>query len=79
MNYKKAEDSFHFYENSNALFYETGSVFYVRSDEFETPEYQLEIPYEPEIVPFKAWETFFKTTSESQESIKLEFRYKITK
>ncbi len=79
LNYKKAEDNFHFYENSNAIFYETGRKFYVRSDEFETPEYQLEIPYEPEIVPFTNWETFFKTKSESQDSIKFEFRYKITK
>jgi len=79
LNYKKMEGSFHFYENSNAIFYETGRVFYIRSDELETPEYELAIPYELEIVPFTDWETFFKTKGGSKDSIDLEFRYKISK
>lgn len=79
LNYKKTEDSFHFYENSNAIFYETGRLFYIRSAEFETPEYQLEIPYEPEIAPYTNWEIFFRTKSGPQDSIRLDFRYKITK
>lgn len=78
LNYKRAEDSFHFYENSNAIFYGTDRVFYVKSAEFETPEYQLEIPYEPEIAPFTDWVVFFKSKSGPQDPIRLEFRYKVT-
>ena len=79
LNYKEMEEDFHIYENSNAIFYGTGRLFYIRSDGFQTPEYELGIPYEPMIIPYTNWETFYRSKSGSQDSIKLEFRYKISK
>ena len=71
----KKEDNFYIYKNSNAIFYESGRKFHISSDDFETPKYYLNIPYEPEPIPFTEWELLY----DSLEIIKLEFRYKITK
>lgn len=79
LNYKRTEDHYHYYRNSNAVFYESARVFYILSDDFESPEHQLPIPYEPKITPFTNWESFYKTKSSSQDAINLEFRYKISK
>ena len=76
---KKIENSFYIYQDNKAIFYESGRKFYIRTDEFETPEYHFEIPYEPKISSFTNWKTLFEEKNDSQQNIKLEFRYKITK
>lgn len=76
---EKVEGGLYVYENRNAIFYEDGRKFYIRSNGYETPEYYLEIPYKPGIVPFTNWEVLNGINNETQDTIKLEFRYKITK
>lgn len=79
MKNEKVQDEFYVYENRNAIFYEDKRKFYIRSNGYETPEHYLEIPYKPEIIPFTNWEVLHGIHAETKDTIKLEFRYKITK
>lgn len=79
MRNEKVEDNYYVYEDRNAIFYENKRKFYIRSNGYETPEYYLDIPYKPRIVPFTNWEVLNGINKETQDTIKLEFRYKITK
>lgn len=76
---EKVEGGLYAYENRNAIFYEDERKFYIRSNGYETPEHYLEIPYKPQIVPFTNWEVLHGIHTDTQDTIKLEFRYKITK
>ncbi len=79
MKNEKVEDDFYIYENRNAIFYEDKRKFYISFNGYETPEQYLEIPYEPKIIPFTKWEVLHGIKGDTQDTIKLEFRYKITK
>lgn len=61
------------------FFMRVKGCFYIRSDGYETPEYALEIPYQPQIVSFTNWESLNGINKDTQDTIKLEFRYKVTK
>ncbi len=51
----REEQGVYFYEKSNLISYEEERKFYVYSNEFETTEHYLVIPYEPEVSPFTEW------------------------
>lgn len=75
----REEQGVYFYEKSNLISYEEERKFYVYSNEFETTEHYLVIPYEPEVSPFTDWKVLRGMKSNNADSVMLEFRYKITK
>jgi hypothetical protein len=79
LNNKKIENSFYVYENEKFIFYGNKRMIYVKSDGYEKTEFNLQIPYKPKVIPFTKWETAFGINKDTQATIKLEFRYKITK
>jgi len=79
MRNEKVKDNYYVYEDRNAIFYENKRKFYIRFNGYETPEYYLDIPYKPQVIPFTNWEELNGINKETQDTVKLEFRYKITK
>jgi hypothetical protein len=75
----REEGGFYFYEKRNAFyFYEDDRKFYVHSSDFRTEEFYLVTPYEPEVIPFSDWKVVNEMKSNGVDSVKFEFRYKIT-
>jgi hypothetical protein len=50
----------------------------VHSIDFRTEEIYLVTPYEPEVIPFTDWKVVNEMKSNGVDSVKFEFRYKIT-
>lgn len=79
LNNRKEETNFYVYTFGNAIFYERSRMFSMRWGEYKTPEYDLEIPYKPQIIPFTNWESLNGINEDTKDTVKLEFRYKISK
>lgn len=76
---EKTQDGFYIYEKRNALLYDNERMFYIKFNGYETPKYNLEIPYKPLIIPFTDWESLYGINNDTKDTIELKFRYKITK
>ncbi len=77
--FKKKEGGFYIYGASNPLFFDDERSFYISSDYLTSEEYYLDIPYEPESIPFGNWEELIWVNGDLNETLKLEFRYSVTK
>ncbi len=76
----RTENGLFFYKSNKAIFYEMDRKFSVHSDEFETEDFMLsDIPYQPEVIPYTEWQTIVGVRKDIQDTIKIDFRYKITK
>ncbi len=78
LTFKKKAGDFYLYEKSNAIFFESERKFYISSGSLISEEYHLDIPYEPEIVPYGNWEELIWEYGDLNEALKLEFRYSVT-
>ncbi|PCI02236.1 MAG: hypothetical protein COB81_05610 [Flavobacteriaceae bacterium] len=74
---KNIEDDFYVYKNSTAIFNDHKRMFHISLGGYETTEYNLEIPYKPQIIPFTNWKILHGINKLTQDTIILEFRYKI--
>ena len=79
LTFNKEEGGFYLYETSNPIFFDNERSFYISSGYLTTEEYYLEIPYEPESMPFGNWEELIWANEDLDETLKLEFRYSVTK
>lgn len=72
------EGGVYFYQMSTAIFYDDDRKFYVYSDDFETQENYLVIPYAPEPIPFTDWKVLHGMKRNGTDSVIVEFRYTVT-
>jgi hypothetical protein len=75
---KNAHEEGGVYQMSTAIFYDDDRKFYVYSDDFETQENYLVIPYEPEPIPFTDWKVLHGMKRNGTDSVIVEFRYMVT-
>jgi len=79
INNEETDSKFYIYKRSSIIYYESDRHFSLSCDAFKTSKYNLDLPYKPLIMPFTAWETLQTTDHLTQDTIKLEFRYQVSK
>lgn len=79
LNNEIMEEGFYRYRNEKFIFYENKRILYIKFDGYEAIEYELGIPYKPKNIPFTNWETIAGIKKDTQDTIKLEVRFKISK
>jgi hypothetical protein len=77
LNYIRLENGSNVYEKSNIINIDNSRKVQIRSDKFNTEQYELEIPEEPSVIPFTGWKMLYESKSDG-DTIRIDFRYKIT-
>ena len=76
---EKTEENQFYYESNHAIYYESDRKFFVGADSLATEELYFDIPYKPNKMPFSEWKQLRLIENESNDSIKIECRYQVTK
>ncbi|MEM7105483.1 MAG: hypothetical protein AAF502_20265 [Bacteroidota bacterium] len=77
LRYLRTENDSFIYEKSTAISFGHYRWIQLLYEDFESKIYELEIPEEPELTPFTTWAFLYDINIEDQDTVSVEFRYKI--
>ena len=69
----------YYYQKTGSVYYQHHPMFTLYRDNMSIGEVSLDIPEEPAVAPYTEWQAYPVEKAELQDSVQIEFRFKVTK